>query len=114
MFEDMFSPFTRTLLDLLKFTISLLLVVVIGNFSVAAVTVSCPNVLLICVDDLRNCLELDGDPIARTPSECLVSRVACSARPVPALGPHPGRPSRGKPSGANEETKGVQLCPGHF
>jgi arylsulfatase A-like enzyme len=27
-----------------------------------------PNVLLICVDDLRNCLELDGDPIAQTPS----------------------------------------------
>lgn len=23
-----------------------------------------PNVLLICVDDLRNCLELDGDRIA--------------------------------------------------
>ena len=26
------------------------------------------NVLLICVDDLRNCLELDGDPIAQTPN----------------------------------------------
>ena len=27
-----------------------------------------PNVLLICVDDLRNCLELDGDRIAQMPN----------------------------------------------
>lgn len=36
-----------------------------------------PNVLLICVDDLRSCLELDGDPIARTP--CL-DRLAAEGR----------------------------------
>jgi arylsulfatase A-like enzyme len=36
-----------------------------------------PNVLLICVDDLRNCLEPDGDPIARTPN---LDRLAAEGR----------------------------------
>ena len=35
------------------------------------------NVLLICVDDLRNCLEMDGDPIARTPH---LDRLAAEGR----------------------------------
>ncbi len=50
-----------------------------------------PNVLLICVDDLRNCLELDGDPIAKTPH---LDRLASEGRyfrshfvQVPACGP---------------------------
>ncbi|NQT39000.1 MAG: sulfatase, partial [Planctomycetes bacterium] len=36
-----------------------------------------PNVLLICVDDLRNCLEPDGDPIAETPN---LDRLASEGR----------------------------------
>jgi len=36
-----------------------------------------PNVLLICVDDLRNCLQLDGDIIAETPS---LDRLASEGR----------------------------------
>ena len=36
-----------------------------------------PNVLLVCVDDLRNCLELDGDPVARTPN---LDRLASEGR----------------------------------
>jgi arylsulfatase A-like enzyme len=36
-----------------------------------------PNVLLICVDDLRNCLELDGDKIAETPN---LDRLASEGR----------------------------------
>ena len=36
-----------------------------------------PNVLLICVDDLRNCLDLDGDPVARTPH---LDRLAAQGR----------------------------------
>ncbi len=36
-----------------------------------------PNVLLICVDDLRNCLELDGDRIAETPN---LDRLASEGR----------------------------------
>ena len=36
-----------------------------------------PNVLLICVDDLRNCLDLDGDPIAETPN---LDRLASEGR----------------------------------
>ncbi len=36
-----------------------------------------PNVLLICVDDLRPCLDLDGDPIARTPN---LDRLASEGR----------------------------------
>ncbi len=36
-----------------------------------------PNVLLICVDDLRNCLELDGDGIAETPN---LDRLASEGR----------------------------------
>ena len=50
-----------------------------------------PNVLLVCVDDLRNCLSLDGDPIAKTPN---LDRLASSGRyfrshyvQVPACGP---------------------------
>lgn len=50
-----------------------------------------PNVLLICVDDLRNCLDLDGDPIAETPH---LDRLASEGRyfrshyvQVPACGP---------------------------
>lgn len=50
-----------------------------------------PNVLFICVDDLRNCLELDGDPIAQTPH---LDRLASEGRyfrshyvQVPACGP---------------------------
>ena len=37
------------------------------NGPAAGAEPSHPNVLLICVDDLRNCLSLDGDPIARKP-----------------------------------------------
>jgi len=36
-----------------------------------------PNVLLICIDDLRNCLDLDGDPIAETPN---LDRLASEGR----------------------------------
>ncbi|MFH1264641.1 MAG: sulfatase [Planctomycetota bacterium] len=36
-----------------------------------------PNVLLICVDDLRNCLEPDGDKIAETPN---LDRLASEGR----------------------------------
>ncbi len=36
-----------------------------------------PNVLLICVDDLRNCLQLDGDPIAEMPN---LDRLAAEGR----------------------------------
>lgn len=36
-----------------------------------------PNVLLICVDDLRNCLKLDGDAIAQTPH---LDRLAAEGR----------------------------------
>ena len=36
-----------------------------------------PNVLLLCVDDLRNSLELDGDQIARTPN---LDRLASQGR----------------------------------
>jgi hypothetical protein len=36
-----------------------------------------PNVLLICVDDLRNCLNLDGDRIAQTPQ---LDRLAAEGR----------------------------------
>ncbi|NQV34117.1 MAG: sulfatase-like hydrolase/transferase, partial [Phycisphaeraceae bacterium] len=50
-----------------------------------------PNVLFICVDDLRNCLTLDGDPIAQTPN---LDRLASTGRyfrshyvQVPACGP---------------------------
>ena len=49
------------------------------------------SVLFICVDDLRNCLDLDGDPIARTPH---LDRLASEGRyfrshyvQVPACGP---------------------------
>lgn len=50
-----------------------------------------PNLLFIAVDDLRNCLDLDGDPIARTPN---LDRLASEGRyfrhhyvQVPACGP---------------------------
>jgi arylsulfatase A-like enzyme len=39
-----------------------------------------PNVLFICVDDLRNCLELDGDPIAVTPN---LDKLAAEGRYFP-------------------------------
>jgi arylsulfatase A-like enzyme len=45
--------------------------------SLDAAPASRPNVLLICVDDLRNCLKLDGDPIALTPN---LDRLAAEGR----------------------------------
>ncbi|MEE8451322.1 MAG: sulfatase [Thermoguttaceae bacterium] len=71
------SFFARTSADLLRLTAAILIVVTIHDTSSGTPTASRPNVLLICVDDLRNCLELDGDPIARTPN---LDRLAAEGR----------------------------------
>ncbi len=60
-----------------RFAVLALLLVAIGSGQLFGHQETPPNVLLICVDDLRNCLELDGDPIARTPN---LDRLAAEGR----------------------------------
>ena len=60
-----------------RFSILAILLVAIGSSQLFGHQETPPNVLLICVDDLRNCLELDGDTIARTPN---LDRLAAEGR----------------------------------
>lgn len=74
-----------------KLSIALSLVTLSTSLLGAVQSTQRPNVLLVCVDDLRNCLSLDGDPIAQTPH---LDRLASTGRyfrshyvQVPACGP---------------------------
>ncbi|MCP4456274.1 MAG: hypothetical protein GY809_32855 [Planctomycetes bacterium] len=53
--------------SMIKLSIVISLVILSTSLLGTVQAVQKPNVLLVCVDDLRNGLALEGDPIAKTP-----------------------------------------------